>query len=936
MGEEVSIDVVNSGSDVGIENGNGMRIESKRDHQWVDDEAEGEPCAKKQATEGLKDVKELEDSKEQPKEVSNDEMCSEVSDPNFSPKENASCFHTISSQKIEETVIDNQVETTASGNHGEITASDNHGDTTASDNQGETIASDNQGEASSTCSGNFSTERESLSEEEHGHNAIGEKGCHSQVVIENQSHASITGIRKITFKFSKKREDYNNQIFAAPAGQSVISSCGDGYNKLPHSSSSSEMELKTQNNIYAGSSLVNVKKLLSTGILEGARVKYVSTSGNRELSGIIRDWGYLCGCSTCIFSKVLSAHEFEMHAGSRSRHPNNHIFLENGNPIYRIIQELRTAPMDMLEEVIKRVAGSSVNELRFQNWKASLHQKIELPKADDSCSNKFLGVHNFNTSHYAKVIRKTDGPASSYVQNEPFEHRSYMDALEEQEDMINGPRVNFSSSVWEQKRYSEGCTKKRDNDLHRLLFLPKGLRDGTKLAYCAKGKDILGGYKQGNGIVCNHCNTEVSPSQFEAHAGWAAKRQPYRHICTSDGYTLHEIAMLLSKGQSIQNIASSNSDDMCAVCGDGGELIVCDGCPRAFHSVCLRLECIPTGHWHCPHCTERFNSSGRNGGESRSIIFRLNRVVKAPEYQPGGCVVCRLQDFSVDTFDERTVMLCDQCEKEFHVSCLRDVGLCDLKELPKDKWFCCSDCNGIYSTMQSLVLKGIEMVPASVLDAVNKKNLGHGLTVGAANSMQWRILSGKSRYPEHLSLLSRAAAIFRECFDPIVAKSGRDLIPVMVYGRNISGQEFGGMYCVVLIVKSVVVSAGLLRIFGKETAELPIVATSRDNRGKGYFRALFTCIEQLLVSMNVEKIVLPAAEDAESIWTKKLGFKKISDEQLAKYTRDLQLTIFKGTSMLEKKVQRDVNVQSTVVVKTSQMADASGTPVMEEEQQAAD
>lgn len=66
---------------------------------------------------------------------------------------------------------------------------------------------------------------------------------------------------------------------------------------------------------------------------------------------------------------MLSAHEFEIHAGSRSRHPNNHIFLENGNPIYKIIQELRTAPMDMLEEVIKRVAGSSVNEQRFQNWK---------------------------------------------------------------------------------------------------------------------------------------------------------------------------------------------------------------------------------------------------------------------------------------------------------------------------------------------------------------------------------------------------------------------------------------------------------------------------------------------------------------------------------------------------------------------------------------
>ena len=50
--------------------------------------------------------------------------------------------------------------------------------------------------------------------------------------------ASFTGIRKITLKFSKKSKDCNNQIFAAPARQSVISSCVDGYNKLINSSSS--------------------------------------------------------------------------------------------------------------------------------------------------------------------------------------------------------------------------------------------------------------------------------------------------------------------------------------------------------------------------------------------------------------------------------------------------------------------------------------------------------------------------------------------------------------------------------------------------------------------------------------------------------------------------------------------------------------------------
>lgn len=71
--------MVNYSSDVGIENGNGLRIEPKRDHQCLDDETEGKPCPKEQATEGLKDGKESEDSKEQPKKVS-DEMCSEVSD----------------------------------------------------------------------------------------------------------------------------------------------------------------------------------------------------------------------------------------------------------------------------------------------------------------------------------------------------------------------------------------------------------------------------------------------------------------------------------------------------------------------------------------------------------------------------------------------------------------------------------------------------------------------------------------------------------------------------------------------------------------------------------------------------------------------------------------------------------------------------------------
>uniref|UniRef100_A0A2K1Z192 PHD-type domain-containing protein n=1 Tax=Populus trichocarpa TaxID=3694 RepID=A0A2K1Z192_POPTR len=123
------------------------------------------------------------------------------------------------------------------------------------------------------------------------------------------------------------------------------------------------------------------------------------------------------------------------------------------------------------------------------------------------------------------------------------------------------------------------------------------------------------------------------------------------------------------------------------------------------------------------------------GNFARPTVIRLTRVGKIPEYNVGDCVVC-------------------SAKKEFHVGCLRESGLCDLEEIPEDNWFCCQDCNNIYVALRNSVSTGVQKIPASLLNIINRKHVEKGLLVDeAAYDVQWQILTGKSRSREDLSLL---------------------------------------------------------------------------------------------------------------------------------------------------------------------------------------
>ncbi|KZV31545.1 hypothetical protein F511_07396 [Dorcoceras hygrometricum] len=124
----------------------------------------------------------------------------------------------------------------------------------------------------------------------------------------------------------------------------------------------------------------NVKSLLSTGILDGVPVKYVSWSREMTLRGVVNGTRYICGCQECKLAKVLNAYEFENHAGYKTKHPNNHIYFENGKSIYSVAHELKNTPREMLFDVMQNVTGSMINKKNFEIWKESYKVTLELQR----------------------------------------------------------------------------------------------------------------------------------------------------------------------------------------------------------------------------------------------------------------------------------------------------------------------------------------------------------------------------------------------------------------------------------------------------------------------------------------------------------------------------------------------------------------------------
>ena len=86
----------------------------------------------------------------------------------------------------------------------------------------------------------------------------------------------------------------------------------------------------------------------------------------------------------------------------------------------------------------------------------------------------------------------------------------------------------------------------------------------------------------------------------------------------------------------------------------------------------------------------------------------------------------------------------------------------------------------------------------------------------------------------------------------------------------------------------------MFRVFGRQLAEVPLVATRSAARRCGHARVLMAALERLLTGLGCASMALPAAASTVDTWIGGFGFQHVSDEAVAATRSELRVLIFPG------------------------------------------
>lgn len=620
-------------------------------------------------------------------------------------------------------------------------------------------------------------------------------------------------------------------------------------------------------------SVSHLRMMLKTLHLANQEVRFQTKSGKVLNHGKISEaGGILCFCKHCN-GKEVSASEFEEHSGSKDRRPADGIFLESCNRSLKELLTLINSPemasctgmVDIHMETCYQcnlggellccdgcncafhMACVNLESLPQGDWfcpvctKAGITQKPEpmlplQPKQVGSlkppkASGKTRPGSSSKLSKKAAGLEAGGGEGGSQGSAPPPPSKRPPPS-----GGGGTGRVHMAAPMAPRAPRLGRPGAGRSNKNKRLFEGEEGaLANGQKLFYrTTQGETLLEGvavveHGGPSGILCGCCNTLISASGFEAHAGRGQRRAPYDNIFTEDGLTLKAMAALLP-----------DLED---------------------EAVAAR----PSGEYGLEEVAD----------DAREVISELDTLA-------GGCVLCHEVDFQRGGFGPRTIMLCDQCEREFHVGCLKKCGKCELDAVPEGDWYCSEECERIRSLVS-------ESVQAQMIN------------IPGYPSHTWQVMRGKDGKTATAHSLRAAQEILQESFDPIMdLGSNTDLLPVMLYARRAGEWDYSNCLTLLLRHKGKPVVAAICRIFGPQMAELPLIATKNTARRQGHARILVDCFQSMLKQAGVHTLVLPAAHETVETWKHGFSFLDMPEDIVRLAKQQLRILIFPGTEVLWK------------------------------------
>ncbi|MCO5559844.1 hypothetical protein L7F22_013448 [Adiantum nelumboides] len=391
-----------------------------------------------------------------------------------------------------------------------------------------------------------------------------------------------------------------------------------------------------------------------------------------------------------------------------------------------------------------------------------------------------------------------------------------------------------------------------------------------------------------DGVLCSCCSRLFTLSKFEAHAGSTLHR-PSANMFLQDGRSIMEclrsanIRTATGPRVSCKAKVTSQLDDgnenICQICGDGGQLMLCDSCPSAFHYNCLHLDAVPDGDWHCSRCICGSCGLGKS---------------------------CNLRESG------SSMISCMQCRIPYHQSCVsKSQGGFE------GPWFCTKRCQSVFEKLRKLV----------------------GNVFAIDKDLSWMLLRSSREESDALETemskerLSQALKLLQQCFDPIIdQESGLNVLSQLVYSRKspVRRLDCSSFYVMLLMKGEHLVSVATFRTHGKVLAEVPFIATECDSRQQGMCKALMQALELMLRGVGVYKLVIPSINEVVETWTGSFGFKDMSLQDRKQFAGTNFLS-FPGTTLLSKSLIGPMTrSRSEPVLEMAKVRGRSATKVKEQ------